>query len=525
MIPAAGDYRLVAALNNVPASMWEKHPAWKGSTNDPHFIHSWTDAYAGGETGCILPPQLSQNLGGAGNNNLQLVNGFRFGKPSNLTDISQTPDMPPSQTAASDANRYGDFDTGIAGARSGPYLNKPDEGNFRIGNTTIGSATINYRSGYFFDPWLSTDDWRSGVYMSPNRMISSPVMFGSLPTGVWGGGPGQKQSSPIPGQPWQTLLFRPYSQSYAGTGSVSVASGHPGDFNPRDHYLLDMFSMPVVEPYAISEPLSMAGRINLNFQIMPFTNIRRATALHALMKGEFITAVPNGEAYNSKNFNTLRQGSGPTNVNYWDEKNDQQYWHRPINVKETLVQFDEKFNGTAAGANHNITQVRGLFRSASQICEMHLIPDVSQGTSANENMTASLTGLTAQNRQDNMDLFWQTHSVTGENVRERPYSNLYNRITTRSNTFRVHVRAQMIKKARSSTPTIFDTTKDAILSEYRGSTLIERYIDPNVRTNPLDPKDTTTAIPDYAQGGNPLGQAPLESFYRFRALESKRFNP
>ena len=124
-----------------------------------------------------------------------------------------------------------------------------------------------------------------------------------------------------------------------------------------------------------------------------------------------------------------------------------------------------------------------------------------------------------------MDSFWQANTVTGDNVRERPYSNLYNRITTRSNTFRVHVRAQTIKKARSSTPTVFDTTKDAILSEYRGSTLIERYIDPNARANPLDPNDQTTAIPDYAQGGNPLSLAPLESFYRFRALETKRFNP
>jgi hypothetical protein len=35
--------------------------------------------------------------------------------------------------------------------------------------------------------------------------------------------------------------------------------------------------MPVVEPYAISEPLSVAGRVNLNYQIVPFTNI---TARH-----------------------------------------------------------------------------------------------------------------------------------------------------------------------------------------------------------------------------------------------------
>ena len=520
MIPAAGDYRLVAAMYNVPAGMWQKHPAWKNNPSEM-LSHSWTDAYAGNETGCKLPPTYPAD----GDLNTQMVNGVVFGKASDNNIIKWTPDVPPSLEATSDANRYGDFDTGIAAARCGPYVNKPDEGNFFIGKYTFGSSVKNYRSGYFFDAWNSADDWRSGVYMSPNRMISSPVMFGSLPTGVWqGGSVAQTPKSGIPAQPWQTLLFRPYSQSNS-SGGVSVSTGHPGDANPRDHFLLDMFCMPVVEPYAISEPLSMAGRINLNFQIMPFTNIRRATALHALMKGEYISAIPNASTWNSKNFNAQAGSSGPAGVNFWDEQNTNQYWHRPINAKETLVQFDEKFNGTASGANHNITQVRGLFRSASQICEMHLIPDTNGGKWTNGSADANLVGLTPGSRQSAMDSFWQANTVTGDNVRERPYSNLYNRITTRSNTFRVHVRAQTIKKARSSTPTVFDTTKDAILSEYRGSTLIERYIDPNARANPLDPNDQTTAIPDYAQGGNPLSLAPLESFYRFRALETKRFNP
>jgi uncharacterized protein (TIGR02600 family) len=516
MVPAAGDYRLMAALYNVPASMWQQHPVWTAIPSEM-LSHSWTNAYAGSETGCKLPPEYPTNQ------RTQLVNGITFGKNA-TSDITWTPDLPPSPEAASDANRYGDFDTGIAGSRCGPYVNKPDEGNFFIGMYNINNSQKNYRSGYFYDPWNSSDDWRSGVYMSPNRMISSPVMFGSLPTGVWQEGTAsQSPSSGIPAYPWQTLLFRPYSQSNS-SGGVSVSTGHPGDANPRDHFLLDMFCMPVVEPYAISEPLSMAGRINLNFQIMPFTNIRRATALHALMKGEYITAIPNESAWRSKNFNT-QSGNGPPGVNFWDEKNTSEYWHRPINVKETLVQFDEKFNGTASGVNHNITQVRGLFRSASQICEMHLIPDTNGSQWSNGSADASLTGLNSGNRQSAMDNFWQANTVTGDNVRERPYSNLYNRITTRSNTFRVHVRAQTIKKARSTLPNTYDTTKDTVLSEYRGSVLIERYIDPNARKNPLDPNDRTTAIPDYAQTGNPLSLPSLESFYRFRALETKRFNP
>jgi uncharacterized protein (TIGR02600 family) len=273
-----------------------------------------------------------------------------------------------------------------------------------------------------------------------------------------------------------------------------------------------MFFMPVVEPYAISEPLSVAGRINMNYQIMPFTNIRRATGLHALMKGEFMTAIPNGAAYMAKNFKAQ-----PSNQQVWDVYYDettapQQYWHRPINVHETLKQFDERFENQLSGTNIN-----GLFRSASQICEMHLIPDVSYGTSvAVAELLPPLKNLSKTTRNNAMTQFWQGHKITGENVRERPYSNLYARLTTRSNTFRVHVRSQVLKKARSTDPAIFDATRDSVLSEYRGSSLIERYIDPS---------DTDHPLPDYATGGSPFNNPPLDTFYQFRIIETKRFNP
>jgi uncharacterized protein (TIGR02600 family) len=290
---------------------------------------------------------------------------------------------------------------------------------------------------------------------------------------------------------------------------------HPGDANPKDHYLLDMFFMPVVEPYAISEPLSVAGRINMNYQIMPFINIHRSTGLHAVMKGEFMTAIPNGDVYYSKNF---RDSPGTQLV--WDryfredtqEGNTQpKFWHRPINVDETLAQFDERFNHVVTGPSG------GLFRSASQICEIFLIPDVSNGPSVNsQEILPPLVGLGPSNRLLSMRSFWQNHKATGDNIRERPYSNLYARLTTRSNTFRVHVRSQVLKKARSSDPAVFDADRDSVLSEYRGSALLERFIDPT---------DTTHPIPDYAGVADPLGELPLEKFTQFRVLETKRFNP
>lgn len=78
----------------------------------------------------------------------------------------------------------------------------------------------------------------------------------------------------------------------------------------------------------------------------------------------------------------------------------------------------------------------------------------------------------------------------------------------------MHVRTQVLKKARSTPATTFVPGTDQVLSEYRGSVLLERYIDPN---------DPNLIIPDYADSG--ITQQPLDSFYRFHALETKRFNP
>jgi hypothetical protein len=117
--------------------------------------------------------------------------------------------------------------------------------------------------------------------------------------------------------------------------------------------LLDLFYMPVVEPYAISEPLSIAGRLNLNYQIMPFTNITRATAMHALMKGEFMTAIPSNEdVNNAKAFQTSATQAMWDTVGdrFWDEQRDRKFWHRPIDVVRTLYQFEQRFRHTATGS-------------------------------------------------------------------------------------------------------------------------------------------------------------------------------
>ncbi|NDC39689.1 MAG: hypothetical protein EBZ48_16885 [Proteobacteria bacterium] len=122
-------------------------------------------------------------------------------------------------------------------------------------------------------------------------------------------------------------------------------------------------------------------------------------------------------------------------------------------------------------------------------------------------------------KPDQMATFWgenstQGRSLTGDNLKERPYASIYGKITTKSNTFRVHYKAQAIRKARSSAPEQFAPGKDTILTDYRGSSLIERRIDP-----------ADSRIPDYGASSAPLSLTPLDEFYRMRVLEVKRLVP
>ena len=215
---------------------------------------------------------------------------------------------------AEDANRYGDFDNGMGLAIDGAYINKPDEGNRHsmhsrtdrdLDDSDIGMWDLRRDYGpypYFVRDYMHEAGTPS--YFSPNRIISSPGMFGSLPVGTtmpWNGG-GEAQI----GQPWRTLLFRPNVTGAGTSGLYELHPGGPGDHpanqgaGPPDHYFLDLFWMPVVEPYAISEPLSTGGKINLNYQILPYTNITRSTGLRGVFKSEYMLCVPNRYAWHYK---------------------------------------------------------------------------------------------------------------------------------------------------------------------------------------------------------------------------------
>ena len=174
--------------------------------------------------------------------------------------------------------------------------------------------------------------------------MPSAGMFGSIPTGVFANPP----------QPWQTLLFRP--------GPVVASNYHKGSQSPKDHLLLDLFWMPVAEPYAISEPFSTNGKANLNYQIQPFTYIKRPTALLSALDSEKVAKVSNTQANQYKTYAPAQRLTTPARL--------------ALNLDPTngtLRQFEEKFGN------------RDIFHSASEICDIYLVP---QGYSWTSDSTA-----------------------------------------------------------------------------------------------------------------------------------------
>ena len=165
----------------------------------------------------------------------------------------------------------------------------------------------------------------------------------------------------------------------------------------------------------------------------------------------------------------------------------------------------------------------GIFRSPSQICEIYLIPWQTAGFTsiAPPGTNASFTTMAAACQN-----FWNlttTGDLTGDNVREKPYVDIYPRLTTKSNTYTIHMKVQALRQqphpAGSTAYLTWDEAKDAVLGEYRGSATIERYIDP------ADPHFTgaggvTFVNPDWTDPSN-----SLEPLYRFRTVNTKKFSP
>jgi len=514
MVSTHGDPRHILAKKVVEASEWVSHPKidamarLASSANPVYFAHN------------ISRGRSNANPGfDNGNPGLRLVPGVTY-------NAAKVPDVPAYAPAIALASQFGDFDNGPGYSRDGGWLNKPDEGSAGVTWISQNGATRRMPTAYSSEEDRGADAGLS--YMTPNRMMPSPGMFGSLPSRVKAG------------QAWRTLLFRPNTPRVSSAAMHPGAPAYQGGIAPADHYIMDLFWMPIVEPYAISETFSSAGKVNINYQIVPFRHIRRSTALHAALKGEIMAAIPNADGPNYLIFPpTFAESTRDGEYHYRQPWSDfmhglyggqQKVWHRKIEVEMrrgsavlgTLLQFENRFNFSSSAFSPAASH--GLFRTASQICEIHLMPKKVL-SNPGQQIVGTEGSPTSNGGDPNVNIpytplemnsvaaagFWATRQLTGDNTKERPYANLYGKITTQSNTFRVFYKAQIIRKARSVAPDQFEPGRDRVASEYRGTTLIERKLDAN---DPL--------LPDYAASP---GAAPLDRFYRFRVLETKRFAP
>ena len=303
---------------------------------------------------------------------------YQFGRN---TPGEMAPDIPAMSGSLQMASGIPvDFDNGMGGIFDGPLMNKPDEG------MNTGGAEVPYIGDYQADEQITAPH---PTLFSPNRQVSSPVMFGSLPVGL--------------DHPWRTLLFRPATlpgyQSAAGSSYT-----HPGNATPQtqvpDHLLLDLFWMPVVEPYGISEPFTTAGKINLNTQIAPFTYITRTTGLNGVLKSVMLTAIsPGGTASSPPGTNPFA-GNYKSAYNPGNGPQPNATTRYPIDTAGTISQLTVASPDSTSAypefsrTSHTTTNPN-FFVSASQICDLPLIP----------------TGYTG-GPKGNLSLFWTNCSMT-----------------------------------------------------------------------------------------------------------------
>ena len=444
MVPWHGDYRLVAALKDVPSDTFTELGTWSATGPANALIHNLASGV-----------NYAEHIPGGKQWRRHYVTADRIGGSTAQGDGGRfSPDFrrDASTGLINQLKSTGDFDNGFSFWPDGAFINKPDEGNVVVGKSEIP---------YFKNS--EQEKMNSEAFFSPNRMVVGPGMFGSLPSHVQR----HKSNSSSVDNVWRTLLFR-NQPDHPNAVSLDAGGRPSGGFAP-DHLLMDLFWMPVVEPYAISEPFSTAGKVNMNYQIEPFRYIKRGTAMAAVLAAEKITAVSSGE-------NLVYKNSEDATLNLSNQ------YRFLINISETLKQFQTRFENTTGR----------LFVSPTELCDLWLVPEGSSLSS--------------------MSSFWSNYNLTGDNMRERPYTTIIPRLTTKSNTFTVHFRVQSLKNPPAN-PGVWEEGKGTVTGDYRGSTTIERFI---------NLEDPTLANTDFAT--DPSGPT-LDEFYRWRTIQTSQFAP
>lgn len=458
LIPAHGDYRLIASRRWVesktanPSPLFAAHPQW-GRQRQAHALRDPSCILTSSGTAAGITSLAAQDETDPGFFYYQLQvpasvqpdfpqaqglfmkgwvdGGWKDLTPQSISDQLRLDGMKRGQAWP---DYTGDFDNGSGNSPDGPYTNRPDDGNW----AALPQNELPYFSA---DKTTQKEETVPPVTLSAfsaQRLLPSPVMFGSLPTGT------RAQV------PWQTLLFRPDPGNHYGAQEIP------------DHLFLDLFWSPVLEPEPVSQPLETAGKINLNHQIIPFGHIHRTTALHAAMKAETLMAIPDSAA-----------------ASYKTGEHQEHSFRKYIDATATLQLWQ----------NQVFDQGR-VFLTPGEICQYPLVPEGEKPD------------------LHSMQSFWAVHRLTGDNSKERPYAYLYSRLTTQSNTFRLHYVVETIKKARSTQAAMFDPAKDQITAREQGSALLRRRLD-----------FQSDKLPDYLTESTP---EPLTKYYQWEIIRHRR---
>ncbi|MFZ4594813.1 MAG: Verru_Chthon cassette protein A, partial [Verrucomicrobiaceae bacterium] len=422
--------------------------------------------------------------------------------------VGSIPATPPGTDGAFNLDGLpGDFDTGPGTLEDGPYIGLPDFNN-GVNQASAQPVTLTpTTSGWFERGGIFGEE--NGVTYMPWRQASSGFLFGSLPTGVYG------HSINATPRPWQTLLLCPNPPSRTTAASQeaqwkasSTQKDHFGFSSPRDHLWLEFFHLPTTEPEGFGDAVSTEGKVNMNYQMMPFTWIERSTAMHGALHGVRLTAIPS-TAVAAKDKHNDPINNETVYYKRTEAPASPLQFRYAVDAKKTLEAFDKQRFESG-----------DVFRSASEICDMWLVPQLLEGHTYSDATKGVAPTVPPDSYREMLD-WWEGDEkndptdgfeATGDNLREAPYAQLYPRLCTKSNVFTVHYRVQLLKKSRSTRPGEWDETRDTVAAEHRGQTTLERYLDLNKKT-----------IPDFATTINE-GEA-LDDYYNIRVVNRRDFKP
>ncbi len=340
----------------------------------------------------------------------------------------------------------GDYDDSLPDIYPGPYINKPDEGSVRSATAT----SIPYYNSLLESP---TTAWAASIR---TRMAghSSPQSHDAVSRNVW------------------LIADRRHGRQGVADAALPSTGGAPGRGQPGRSLAARSFLDAGGGTLCDQRSVLHRGQDQHELPDPALHLHDAADGTYALFQSEKVIAIPNTEITKYKTPTT--QGGGTKLPLRFS-----------IDTPATLSQFDTKFS------------TGDIFKSASEICTVHIVPDGgAAGTTPGQNTVAG------------MPAYWASHALTGDNERERIYTTLYPRLTTKSNTYTVYFTAQSLKQASTSAANTWTDGVDTVQGEYRGSSVIERFIDAN-----------NSNIPDYAadaSSGSIATDLPLDAFYRWR---------